>query len=84
MHDLQVDIQFDLQLLSVQIVCSSYDDPTDGLEPGCLASRLASRLASCLVVFTTADVDLEGRVRTVFKVLIRHFHDSVSAQLAER
>ena len=32
-----------------------------------------SRLASCLVVFTTVDVDLEGRVRTVFKVLIGHF-----------
>ena len=28
---------------------------------------------SYLVVFTTADVDLEGRVRTVFKVLFRHF-----------
>ena len=28
---------------------------------------------SKLLVFTTADVDLEGRVRTVFKVLIRHF-----------
>ena len=32
-------------------------------KPGCLASRLAS----CLVVCTTADVDLEGRVRTVFQ-----------------
>ena len=62
-------LQFDLYSFSVQIVCSSYKDPNDGLEPGCLASRLAS----CLVVFTTADVDLEGRVRTVFKVLIRHF-----------
>ena len=41
-------------------------------------------LASCLVGFTTADVDLEGRVRTVFKVSIRHFLDSVTPQLAER
>ena len=80
MHDLQVGFQFDLLLLSVQSVCSSYEDRNVGLEPGCLASRLAS----CLVVFTAADVDLEGRVRTVFKVLIRHFLDSVSAQLAER
>ena len=49
-------------LLSVQIVCSSHEDPNVGLEPGCLASRLAS----CLVGFTTADADLEGRARTVF------------------
>ena len=45
MHDLQVGFQFDLYLLSVQIVCSSYEDPNVGLEPG----YLASRLASCLV-----------------------------------
>ena len=55
---------------SVQIVCSSYEDPNVGLEPGCLASRLAS----CLVVCTTADVDLEGvEYELFFKVLIRHF-----------
>ena len=64
----------------VQIVCSSYEDPNVGLEPGCLVSRLASLFGG----FTTADVDLEGRVRTVFKVSIRYFLDSVSAQLAER
>ena len=40
MHDLQVGSQFDLQLLSVQIVCSSYEDPSVGLEPGCLVSCL--------------------------------------------
>ena len=56
MHDLLVGFQFDLKLLSILIVCSSYEDPNVGLEPGCLASRLAS----CLVGFTTADVDLEG------------------------
>ena len=39
------------------------NDPNDGLEPGCLASRLAS----CFVAFTTADVDFEGRIRTVSK-----------------
>ena len=42
---------------------ASHEDPNVGLEPGCLASRLAS----CLVGVTTADVDLEGRVRTVSK-----------------
>ena len=59
----QVGFQFDLYLLAVQIVCSSYEDPSVGLEPGCLASRLAS----CLVGVATADVDLEVRVRTVSK-----------------
>ena len=60
---MQVGFQFDLKLLSIPSVCSSYEDPNVGLEPGCLASRLAS----CLMGFTTADVDLEGRVRTVSK-----------------
>ena len=32
-------------------------------------------------LFATADVDLEGRELTAFKVSIRHFLDSVSAQL---
>ena len=33
------------KFISVQTICTSYEDRNVGLEPGCLASRLAS----CLV-----------------------------------
>ena len=59
----------------VQIVCSSCEDPDVGL-----AGPLGEPFGKLFGGVTTADVDLEGRVRTVFKVLIRHFLDSVSGR----
>ena len=49
---------FNLTCNCFQNLCSSYEV---GLEPGCLASRFGELLGGV----TTADVDLEGRVRTV-------------------
>ena len=63
-HDLQVDFQF---------------GPVIAFSPNCFLFVRRSEHVGLGPGLPTADVDLEGRVRTVFKVLNRHFPECESA-----